>query len=186
MASIDGSTNAVVHSLAIAGRLRIDLPVDDFDRIGSHVPLLVDLLPGGRSLVEDFHRAGGRLAVLREVRDLLDPAALTVTGRPWSSTSRRADWDPEASGPFGAADRRGRDRRSPRQPRAGWSVDQAGRRVAAPAAAPRPCGRLRQNRDFHARIDDPDLDVEPTLCWYCAAAAPGATPGFVQSRECPV
>ena len=60
----------------------IDLTLDDFDRIGSHVPLLVDLQPAGRFLMDDFYRAGGLLAVLREVRDLLDPTAVTVTGRP--------------------------------------------------------------------------------------------------------
>ena len=87
LAAIGGSTNAVVHLLAIAGRLGIDLSLDDFDRIGADVPLLVDLQPAGRHLMEDFHRAGGLLAVLREVQDLLDPDALTVTGRPSSITS---------------------------------------------------------------------------------------------------
>ncbi len=82
LAAIGGSTNAVVHLLAIAGRLDIELSLDDFDRTGAAVPLLVDLQPAGRHLMEDFHRAGGLLAVLREVQDLLDPAALTVTGRP--------------------------------------------------------------------------------------------------------
>jgi dihydroxyacid dehydratase/phosphogluconate dehydratase len=82
LAAIGGSTNAVVHLLAIAGRLGIELTMDDFDRIGSHVPLLVNLQPSGRFLMDDFHRAGGLQAVLREVRDLLDPDALTITGRP--------------------------------------------------------------------------------------------------------
>jgi dihydroxyacid dehydratase/phosphogluconate dehydratase len=59
MAAVGGSTNAVVHLLAIAGRLGIDLTLDDFDRIGSHVPLLVDLQPAGRFLMDDFYRAGG-------------------------------------------------------------------------------------------------------------------------------
>lgn len=80
LAAIGGSTNAVVHLLAIAGRLGIDVSLDDFDRIGSRVPVLVDLQPVGRFLMEDFHRAGGLLAVLSELRDLLDPDALTVTG----------------------------------------------------------------------------------------------------------
>ena len=73
LAAIGGSTNAVVHLLAIAGRLGVELSLDDFDRTGAGVPLLVDLQPAGRFLMEDFHRAGGLLAVLREVRDLLDP-----------------------------------------------------------------------------------------------------------------
>ena len=82
LAAVGGSTNAVVHLLAIAGRLGIELTLDDFDRTGAGVPLLVDLQPAGRFLMEDLHRAGGLLAVLREVEDLLDRAALTVTGRP--------------------------------------------------------------------------------------------------------
>src|SRR5512132_4536540 len=96
MAAVGGSTNAVVHLLAIAGRLGIDLTLDDFDRIGSHVPLPVDLQPAGRFLMDDFYRAGGLLAVPREVRDLLDPTAITVTGRPLVDYLDAAPiWDPE-------------------------------------------------------------------------------------------
>jgi len=93
MAAVGGSTNAVVHLLAIAGRLGIDLTLDDFDRIGSHVPLLVDLQPAGRFLMDDFYRAGGLLAVLREVRDLLDPTASPSLGiHSWTT------WTPHPSG----------------------------------------------------------------------------------------
>jgi dihydroxyacid dehydratase/phosphogluconate dehydratase len=79
LAALGGSTNAVMHLLAIAGRLGVELTLDDFDREGSSVPLLVDLQPSGRFLMEDFYRAGGLLAVLAEVKDLLDPEAITVT-----------------------------------------------------------------------------------------------------------
>src|SRR6185369_6917145 len=58
LAAVGGSTNAVVHLLAIAGRLGVPLTLDDFDRTGSGVPLLVDLQPAGRFLMDDFHRAG--------------------------------------------------------------------------------------------------------------------------------
>src|SRR4051794_9341495 len=102
LAAIGGSTNAVVHLLAIAGRLGIDLTLDDFDRIGSGVPVLVDLLPAGRFLMEDLHRAGGLRAVLREVRDLLDPSALTVTGKPLVEYLDDAPiWDAEVIRPRG-------------------------------------------------------------------------------------
>src|SRR4030095_6360331 len=66
----------VVPLLALPGRRGIDLTVDDFDRVGSHVPLLVDLLPAGRFLMDDFHRAGGLAAVLRGGRGLLHPTPL--------------------------------------------------------------------------------------------------------------
>src|ERR1700691_3878510 len=94
--ALGGSTNAVIHLIAIAGRLGIPLTLEDFDRIGSEVPLLVNLQPAGQFLMEDFHRAGGLLAVLREVRDLLDPAALTVTGQPLTDYLDDAQiWDRE-------------------------------------------------------------------------------------------
>src|SRR6187549_2383469 len=113
MAAVGGSTNAVVHLLAIAGRLGIDLTLDDFDRIGSHVPLLVDLQPAGRFLIDDFYRAGGLLAVPREVRDLLDPTAVTVTGRPLVDYLGEAQiWDAEVI----------RSREKPLQPHAGIAV----------------------------------------------------------------
>ena len=80
LAAIGGSTNAVVHLLAIAGRLGIDLTLDDFDRAGAGVPLLVNLQPSGRFLMDDLHRAGGFHAVLREVQDLLVASALPGTG----------------------------------------------------------------------------------------------------------
>jgi dihydroxy-acid dehydratase len=82
LAAVGGSTNAVVHLLAIAGRLGVDLTLEDFDRTGSGVPLLVDLQPAGKHLMDDLHRAGGLLAVLREVADLLSSDAITVTGEP--------------------------------------------------------------------------------------------------------
>ncbi|HYQ66368.1 dihydroxy-acid dehydratase [Actinophytocola sp.] len=85
LAAIGGSTNAVVHLLAIAGRLGVELSLDDFDRTGSGVPLLVDLQPAGKHLMDDLHRAGGLLAVLNEVSDLLSPSAITVTGQPLTS-----------------------------------------------------------------------------------------------------
>src|SRR5919206_369430 len=102
LAAIGGSTNAVVHLLAIAGRLGIDLTLDDFDRIGSGVPVLVDLLPAGRVLMEDLPPARGPPAVLNQVRDLLDPTALTVTGKPLVDTLDDAPiWDAQVIRPRG-------------------------------------------------------------------------------------
>src|SRR3954469_19339791 len=100
LAALGGSTNAVVHLLAIAGRLGVDLTLEDFDRIGHTVPLLVDLQPAGRFLMEDLHRAGGLLAVLNEVKDLLDPSAIAVDGRPLVDHLDDANiWDAEVLRP---------------------------------------------------------------------------------------
>lgn len=91
LAGIGGSTNAVVHLLAIAGRLGIELSLKDFDKTGSHVPLLVNLQPAGKYLMEDLYRAGGLLAVLKELEDLLDSKAITVTGKPLTSYLSEAE-----------------------------------------------------------------------------------------------
>lgn len=79
--AIGGSTNAVVHLLAMAGRAGVPLALDDFDRLGRDVPTLVNLKPTGTFLMEEFAAAGGVPAVLAEIADLLHLDALTVTGR---------------------------------------------------------------------------------------------------------
>jgi dihydroxy-acid dehydratase len=188
LAAIGGSTNAVVHLLAIAGRLGIDLTVDDFDRVGSHVPLLVDLLPAGRFLMDDFHRAGGLLAVLREVRDLLDPTALTVTGRPLVEHLDDAPiWDPEVIRP----------RSAPLIAEGGIAVlrgnlapDGA---LIKPAAASAHLLRHRGRavvfdsiEDFHARIDDPDLDVDAGSVLVLRGCGPKGYPGMPEVSNMPL
>src|SRR5689334_1721674 len=79
-AAIGGSTNAVIHLLAVAGRIGVKLTLDDWDRLGAEVPCLVDLQPSGRYLMEDFFYAGGLPAVMREIRHLLHGDARTVNG----------------------------------------------------------------------------------------------------------
>ncbi len=79
-AAIGGSTNAVMHLLALAGRLGIPLTLDDFERLGADVPLLVNLEPSGTYLMEDFFEAGGLPAVLAEISHLLSPTPITVSG----------------------------------------------------------------------------------------------------------
>ena len=145
LAALGGSTNAVVHLLAIAGRLGVPLTLQDFDRIGSDVPLLVNLQPSGTYLMEDLYRAGGLAAVLREVVDLLDP---TARRRDRQAVRRvaggRADLGPRRHPRARrTAPAARRDRGAARQPRARRRDHQALRRVAAPAPAQRPRGRLR-------------------------------------------
>jgi dihydroxyacid dehydratase/phosphogluconate dehydratase len=188
LAAIGGSTNAVVHLLAIAGRLGIELTLDDFDRTGAGVPLLVDLQPAGRFLMEDLHRAGGLGAVLREVKDLLDPAALTVTGRPLVDYLDDAEiWDREVI----------RVRAEPLQPHAGIAVlrgnlapDGA---VIKPAAASEHLLRHRGRalvfdsvEDLHARIDDPDLDVDQDSILVLRGCGPKGYPGMPEVANFPL
>lgn len=188
VAAIGGSTNAVVHLLALAGRLGIDLTLDDFDAVGSRVPLLVDLQPSGRHLMEDFHRAGGLLAVLREVQDLLDPDALTVTGRPLVEHLADARiWDETVIRP----------RSDPLQDAAGIAVLRGslaprGAVIKPSAASP----HLLQHRgravvfdtieDFRARIDDPDLDVDADSVLILRGCGPKGYPGMPEVANLPL
>jgi L-arabonate dehydrase len=95
-AAIGGSTNAAVHLLAIAGRAGVPLRLDDFDLIGRSIPLLVDLQPSGRFLMEDFYYAGGLPVVIAELGDLLHRDQVTVTGRSVAENVAGAQcWDRE-------------------------------------------------------------------------------------------
>ena len=80
-AAIGGSTNAIVHLSAIAGRAEVELDLDDFDSLAKEVPTIVDLKPSGRFLMEDFHSAGGLPAMMVEIADLLHLDEMTVTGQ---------------------------------------------------------------------------------------------------------
>jgi dihydroxy-acid dehydratase len=188
LAAVGGSTNAVVHLLAIAGRVGVPLTLDDFDRTGSDVPLLVDLQPAGRFLMEDLHRAGGVAAVLREVRDLLDPAAITVTGRPLVDHLDDARiWDAEVI----------RERATPLQPHAGIAVLYGtlapnGAVIKPSAATPallRHRGRavvFDSVEDLHARIDDPDLDVAADDVLVLRGCGPRGYPGMPEVANMPL
>jgi dihydroxyacid dehydratase/phosphogluconate dehydratase len=95
-AAIGGSTNAVIHLLAIAGRLGVPLSLDDFDQLARPVPSLVDLMPSGRYLMEDFCYAGGLPAVMRELGDLLHAGHVGVTGRTLAENVSGAEcWNTE-------------------------------------------------------------------------------------------
>jgi dihydroxy-acid dehydratase len=188
LAAIGGSTNAVVHLLAIAGRLGIELSIDDFDRIGADVPLLLNLQPAGKYLMDDLHRAGGLLAALREVRDLLDPTALTVTGEPLVSYLDDARiWDPDVIA----------TREAPLQAHAGISVLRGslapGGALIKPAAA---TARLLKHRgravvfdsieDFYARLDDPDLEIDADSVMVLRGCGPKGYPGMPEVSNMPL
>ncbi|MEK6721243.1 MAG: IlvD/Edd family dehydratase [Chloroflexota bacterium] len=188
LAAVGGSTNAVVHLLAIAGRLGVDLSLDDFDRTGSGVPLLVDLQPAGRHLMDDLFRAGGLLAVLREVQDMLDPGAITVTGKPFVDHLADARiWDSEVI----------RSRAEPLLGEGGIAVlrgslapDGA---VIKPAAA---SAHLLQHRgramvfdsieDATRRLADPDLDVDEDSVLVLRGCGPKGYPGMPEVANLPL
>jgi len=188
LAAIGGSTNAVVHLLAIAGRLGVPLAIDDFDNIGARVPLLADLQPAGRHLMEDLHRAGGLHAVLHEVADLLDPDAITVTGRPLVDYLGDAQiWDREVI----------RGRGEPLKPEAGIAVLHGslapGSAIIKPAAAS-PHLLTHRGRavvfdtieDLHARIGDPDLDVDADSVLVLRGCGPRGYPGMPEVSNLPL
>ena len=188
LAAIGGSTNAVVHLLAIAGRLGVDLRLDDFDHTGANVPLLVDLQPAGRYLMDDMFRAGGLLAVLREVQDLLDPSALTVTGKPLVDYLADAEiFDSEVI----------RHRSSPLLDSAGIAVLRgnlcpAGA-VIKPAAATASLLRHRGRalvfdsiEDVRGRLDDPDLDVDADTVLVLRGCGPKGYPGMPEVGNLPL
>jgi dihydroxy-acid dehydratase len=188
LAAFGGSTNAVVHLLAIAGRLGVELSLEDFDRTGSGVPLLVDLQPAGEFLMEDLHRAGGVLAVLHQVADLLDPEAITVTGRPLVSYLDDArTWDQAVIRP----------RTAPIIADAGIAVlrgDLAPDGAVLKIAAASP--HLLEHRgravvfdsieDLHARIDDPDLDVDEDSVLVLRGCGPKGYPGMPEVANMPL
>ena len=188
LSAIGGSTNAVVHLLAIAGRLGIDLSIDDFDRVGREVPMLVNLQPSGRFLMEDLYRAGGFLAVMKEVRDLLDPTALSITGRPFVEYLDEARiWDPEVI----------TSREDPFKPGAGLKVLRGslapGGAIVKPSAA---SPHLLKHRgqavvfdsieDFHARVDDPDLEIDETSIMVLRGCGPKGYPGMPEVSNMPL
>ena len=188
LAAIGGSTNAVVHLLAIAGRLGIDLHLDDIDRIGADIPLLVNLQPAGAYLMEDFFRAGGLHAALVQVQDLLDPSAITVTGGSLIDTIAGAQtWDADVI----------HARVNPVRERAGIAVLRGslapdGAIIKPAAASP----HLLQHRgravvfdsieDLHARIDDPGLEVDADSVLVLRGCGPKGYPGMPEVANMPM
>jgi dihydroxy-acid dehydratase len=178
--AIGGSTNAVVHLLAIAGRMGVDLTLDDWDRLGREMPCLVDLMPSGRFLMEDFYYAGGLPVVLREIGDYLHKDALTVNGNTiWDNVKDAVNYNPEVVTPIA----------KPFKPQGGIAVLRgnlapSGCVIKPSAATP----ALMQHKgravvfedidDLHARIDDPALDVDPSCVLVLKNCGPKGYPGF--------
>jgi len=187
-AAIGGSTNAVVHLLALSGRLGLGLTLDDFDSLGSELPLLVDLAPSGRFQMDDFFAAGGLPAVLAELAPVLELDAMTVTGRTLGEEIASAEvFDREVI----------RTLDQPVMPAAGIAVLRGnlaprGAVIKPSAASPElfvHTGRavvFESIEDFHARIDDPTLDVEADDILVLKGCGPKGYPGMPEVGNMPL
>jgi L-arabonate dehydrase len=186
--AIGGSTNAVVHLLAIAGRLGIDFKLEDWDELGRNVPCLVNLMPSGKYLMEDFYYAGGLPAVIRELGDLIHQDALTVNGRTVGENTANAPcynrnvikpFDEPLTAKGGIAVLRG-------------NLCPAGAVIKPSAASP----QLMKHRgravvfenieEFHARIDDPNLEIDGTSVMVLKNCGPKGYPGMAEVGNMPL
>ena len=178
--AIGGSTNAVVHLLALAGRVGVDLTLDDWDRLGREIPCLVNLMPSGQYLMEDFYYAGGLPAVLREIGDFLRKDALTVNGRTmWDNVKDAANYNEKVITRLAR----------PFKPQGGIAVLRgnlapSGAVLKPSAATPklmRHKGRavvFEDIDDLNRRIDDPKLEVDATSVLVLKNCGPKGYPGF--------
>jgi len=187
-AAIGGSTNAVIHLLAIAGRIGVPLSLGDWDKLGSALPCLVDLQPSGKFLMEDFYYAGGLPAVMREISKVLDLDARTANGRTVGENIADAPcWNREVIREFDA----------PFKPAAGIAVLRGnlapdGAVIKPSAASPhllRHRGRavvFESIEDFHARIDDEKLDIDETCIMVLKGCGPKGYPGMAEVGNMPL
>ncbi len=188
--AISGSTNAIIHLIAYAGRLGIDVPLSLFDELSGTTPWLVNLKPAGDHLMEDFYYAGGLPAVLDQIRDLLHSDALTVTGQ---SLGQNLD-----STPTEIIDERVIRPRSDALDEGGSLVVLRGNlcpdgAVMKITAAQR---RLLQHEgralvfdgihDLAARVDDPELDVDADSVMLLRNAGPVGAPGMPEWGHLPI
>jgi len=178
--AIGGSTNAVVHLLAIAGRIGVPLTLDDWDRLGRDMPCLVDLMPSGRYLMEDFYYAGGLPVVIREIAQFLHRDALTVNGQTlWDNVKDAVNYNPQVITPLA----------QPFKPHGGIAVLRGNlapdgavlKPSAATPALMQHTGRavvFEDIDDLNRRIDDPALDVNADDILVLKNCGPKGYPGF--------
>jgi dihydroxy-acid dehydratase len=189
-AAIGGSTNAVIHSIALAGRVGVKINLDDWERLGSDLPCLVNIQPSGKYLMEDFFYAGGVPVVLRELGEagVLNRDALTVNGRTmWENVREAPCWNRDVIRTFA----------QPFKASAGIAVLRGnlapdGAVIKLSAASP----HLLQHRgravvfetieDFHARIDDEALDIDENCVMVLKNCGPKGYPGMAEVGNMPL
>jgi L-arabonate dehydrase len=186
--ALGGSTNAVIHLMALAGRLGIDLALEDFDAISRSTPFLVNVKPSGAYLMEDMFYAGGIPALMKEIADLLHQEALTVTGKTIGEN-------------IASAQTHNRDvirpRAEPLSPEGGIAILRGnlapdGAVIKQTAASPhllRHRGRalvFASREELLARIDDPDLEVDADTVLVLQNAGPRGAPGMPEWGQLPI
>jgi len=187
-AAIGGSTNAVIHLLAIAGRIGVALTLDDWDALGHGLPCLVNLQPSGKYLMEDFYYAGGLPAVIRELEPVLDQSAMTVNGNTlWENCKDAPNWNREVIHAYAA----------PFKPDSGIAVLKGnlcpdGAVIKPSAATPallKHKGRavvFENTEDLHRRLDDEDLDVDEDCVLVLKNCGPKGYPGMAEAGNMPL
>ncbi|HTS12723.1 MAG TPA: IlvD/Edd family dehydratase [Candidatus Limnocylindrales bacterium] len=189
-AAIGGSTNAVIHSVALAGRVGVKVDLSDWERLGSSLPCLVNIQPSGKYLMEDFFYAGGVPVVLRELGEAgaLNKDALTVNGKTmWENVREAPCWNRDVIRTFA----------QPFKPNGGMAVLQGnlapdGAVIKLSAVSP----HLLQHRgravvfenieDFHARINDESLDVDENCVLVLKNCGPKGYPGMAEVGNMPL
>jgi len=178
--AIGGSTNAVVHLLALAGRLGVPLTLDDWDRLGRTMPCLVNLLPSGQYLMEDFYYAGGLPVVIREIGEWIHRNALTANGCTiWENVKDAVNYNADVITPAAA----------PLKRQGGIAVLRGNLApngaVLKPSAATPALMKHRGRAvvfedidDLNRRIDDPALEVAPDDVLVLKNCGPKGYPGF--------
>jgi L-arabonate dehydrase len=187
-AAIGGSTNSVLHLLALAGRIGVKLELNDWDKLGAELPCLVNLQPSGKYLMEDFYYAGGLPAVMREILSFLHRDALTVNGKSIEENVKDAPcYNREVITPLDA----------PFKAAAGIAVVRGnlapdGAVIKPSAASPhllKHSGRavvFKNIEDFHARINDEDLDIDEHCVMVLQNCGPRGYPGMAEVGNMPL
>jgi L-arabonate dehydrase len=188
LAAIGGSTNAVIHLVAMAQRIGVELKIDDFDRLASDLPCLVNLQPSGKHLMEDFCYAGGIPVVMKEISKHLHLGALTANGKSIGENIADAqNWNTEVIQPLA----------TPFKDKAGIAVlrgNLAPRGCVIKPSAATPALMVHKGRavvfenieDFHARIDDENLDIDENCVMVMKNCGPKGYPGMAEIGNMPL
>jgi L-arabonate dehydrase len=179
-AAVGGSTNLIIHLIAIARRIGVDVRLEDFDRLGSKIPLLVNLMPSGKYLMEDFYYAGGLSVVFRELEKIMHSDAIAVNGLTFKENYAKAEcYNRDVIATL----------EKPFQEEAGIAVlkgnlCERGAVIKPSAATPELMKHkgmavvFESMEDYHERIDDPDLDIDETSVIVLKGVGPKGYPGM--------